>query len=67
MNSYEPTTRQKRAKGTMDENGNRKIAIGFDGATFRKIADEAVQNNISFGEQVRLYVGLAMDRSQVSA
>jgi hypothetical protein len=64
MSNYQ-FTRRTRAKGTLSLLGTeRRIAVGFDLSTFNKIAAEADRKHISFAEQVRIYVGLGMDRAR---
>lgn len=64
MTDTEITTSRRRAKGSLGDNGNRKIAVSFDGSTFRKIADEAQKSDRSFGQQVRLYIRLGMEKAK---
>ena len=50
----------RRAKGTWLSSGNRKIAIVFERELFKRIAEEAVKNGITFAEQVRIYIEKGM-------
>lgn len=53
---------KRRAKGILNPDGkSRSIAIHFETGVFDEIADEAVANGRSFGEQVRIYIGRGMD------
>jgi hypothetical protein len=53
--------RSTRARGTLAPDGkSRSIAIHFDVDIFKMIANEAVKNDLSFAEQVRIYVGRGM-------
>ena len=55
--------RHRVARGTLQENGNRKIAVRFGASKFKKVLNAAQRNNRSFAEQVRFYVdqGLAVN------
>lgn len=61
MSNHDRTTRYGQAKGTEDNEGNRMIAVRFDGPTFKAIAAEAQTNCRSFAEQIRIYVGLGRE------
>ena len=46
----------RKAKGTETPSGKRQIAITFEPDLFRWIAEEAVKNELTFSEQVRIYI-----------
>lgn len=51
------------AKGTEEPTGeSRSIAIRFDNDIFISIRDAALANEVSFAEQVRIFVGRGMQQ-----
>lgn len=54
---------RRRAKGTESPDGrSRAIAIRFEPEIFAEIAGDAERNEVSFAEQVRIFIGRGMDK-----